>query len=278
MTETWYGIQVDVDLPLDVLAKLRHILEHVQFLSISLSRHNLGENVNFRQKTFATFIAGVLSSTPKLTALQMDIRFLRNDLSELWSSPVICDHLRNLESLELIRFGLENHSTKAYNTTNEAYNGGGSREPAFLVPTESARNLLHLATTMTEPCRLKRLRLSKYDVICTVNPGARVRCFSSSFLDLLRSHRASLLEVSITVDVWKASDDDDDIRTVTCPKLKTLIAVVDPDGRANFESFLVNHPNLEELDIAVVDGSASVDKDMDLWEAIKRGCTAPGAA
>jgi len=28
---TWYGIQIDVELPLEVLDKIRHILEHVHF-------------------------------------------------------------------------------------------------------------------------------------------------------------------------------------------------------------------------------------------------------
>jgi len=34
---------------------------------------------------------------PKLTSLQTDIRFLENDLiSEIWTSHVICDQLKNL--------------------------------------------------------------------------------------------------------------------------------------------------------------------------------------
>jgi len=270
MTQTWLGVQIEVDLPLEVLDKIRHILEHVEFISLFISRQNI-EDVGFRQITFAKFIAGVLSSTPKLTSLQMDIRFLRNDLtSEVWLSAVIRDHLRNLESLELLRFPLESHKTKAYSMTNDTHYRGG-REPAFLVSTQTAKNFQHLAT-LTAPSRLKRLRLSKYDVICTVNPEAAVRSFSSSFLDLLRRHRESLLEVTININVWKSCDD---IRTLILPQLKTLTAVVDTAGTANFETFLMNHPALEELDIQVNNGTAG---SRDLWEKIKRHCCASGEA
>jgi len=103
MTKPWLGIHIEVDLPLQVLDKIRHILEHVQFLSLCISPRN-GKDVDFRRQSFAKIIARVLSSTPNLTTLQMDVRFLKHDLSEVLTSRVICGHLRNLE---LLRFGLK---------------------------------------------------------------------------------------------------------------------------------------------------------------------------
>jgi len=148
MTQTWLGIQIDLDLPLEVLNKIRHILQHAQFVSLFTSRNKSktddGEqdDLDFRDESYAKFIAGVLSSTPKLTALQMDVRLicLNNLTRQVWSSRIIRDNLRNLESLELPLFDLESNATntKAYRTNRTYY--WRASEPYFGVSEESARN------------------------------------------------------------------------------------------------------------------------------------------
>jgi len=114
--------------------------------------------------------------------------------------------------------------------------------------------------------------LSKYDVQCTENPLLGVPSFTSSFFDILRSHHESLVEVSIPAYAWKAYDD---ICTVTLPQLKSLTAVLNADVTVNFETFLVNHPTLEEFEICVINDS--IHGMRGFWEAIKRRCTASSA-
>jgi len=273
MTKTWYGIQIEVDLPLDVLDKIRHILENVHFVCLlsSLCKSNTDNTNQFRNESYAKFIAGVLSSTPKLTCLRMDVRLLENDLTtEVWSCPIIRHHLKNLESLELPHLGRQNH-VEVYGTPTCLWETN-------LGQSEFPRNIEQLETTLlATPPTLKTLRLSKYLIDYAGywgNPQQRQGPpISTSLLNLFRSHRESLEEVSIPVNVWKSSSDD--IRTVTMPHLRSLTATVSPAGSFNFGTFLINHPKLEELDVGVLDLDFDIcrDRRVALWEAIKRHCT-----
>jgi len=270
MTRTWTGIQIEVDLPLDVLDKIRHILEHVQFISLVISD---SESADIRNENYAKFIAGVLSSTPKLTALQIDVRLLENDFSQVWSCHVIRHHLKNLETLELPLLDLQGNATEEDCRTNGTYRR--AKDTHVLVPEDYAKNLEQLATALVEtavPCRLKRLWIPKTAFYVTSNwenPRPEVGPFTRTVLDLLRSHRESLVEVSIP-NVWRASDD---VRSVILPQLKSLTTSVSSAETFNFETFLTNHPKLEELELHVNDD----DDDHELLKAIKRRCSAAGA-
>jgi len=309
MTQTWLGIQIDLDLPIGVLNEIRHILEHVQFVSLFTSRNKSNtedgkqDYLDFRDEKYDKFIAGVLCSTPKLTALQMDVRFilLNNLTSEVWSSRIIRDNLKNLESLELPLLDLKRNATtttkaKAYRS-NRAYYWGAS-EHCFGVSEESARNFEQFAATLAEtaPQRLKRLWLPKHIDDCSGESGPRVfnsevGPFTICLLNLLRGHVGqSLLELSIPADAWKSTDDIlvlrpfdlcpdiSDIHTVTIPHLKTLTTVLPTSANVNFETFLINSPALEELDIEVDDSSSPCEMDAadEFWEAFKRRCSASG--
>jgi len=65
--ETWHGIQIEADLPLEILDRIRHILEHDQFVSFVISRSIPDDKCDFLHESYAKFIAVVLGSTPKLT-------------------------------------------------------------------------------------------------------------------------------------------------------------------------------------------------------------------
>jgi len=270
---TWNGIQIEVDLPLNVLDKIRHILEHVQFVSLLTNQSKSNSNIDrvdeFRNESYVKFIAGVLSSTPKLTCLQMDVRLLENSLnSEVWSSPTIRDNFKNLKSFELPHMGRQNHK-KIYGTKVYAW-------LAHIRPNRSsefASNLDHLESTL-QSSALKTLRLSKY-ILDNTRPSERQQAppITTSLLDLFRSHRETLVEVSIPVDVWKSFDD---IRTLIFPQLKTLIAAVSFAASVTFESFLTNHPKLEQLDIFFYDGGTNWQHDMGLWGVIKQHCSVTG--
>jgi len=47
-------------------------------------------------------------------------------------------------------------------------------------------------------------------------------------------------------------------------------------ANVNLETFLSNHPKLEQLDILVNDGGTDMQNNMDLWGVIKRHCSAAG--
>jgi len=282
MAQTWHGIQIDVDLPLDVLDKIRHILEHVQFVSFVISRETLEDSkFDFRDGNYSELISGVLSSTPKLTALQMDVQILENDLRQVWwSSAIIRDNLKNLESLELSFLGLVGDAIdKAMIRSNGTYRR--AKEILYYVHLDSAGNLEQLATALAAetkpPPRLKRLRFPKSLVDLSdleEIPRPEIGSFTRSVLQLLRSHRDTLVEVSITVCAWEASEY---VRTLNFPQLRSLTSVSSGDSVVNFESFLMRHPKLEELDLSVIDFRDYEDEDMDLWKAIKRRCAAAGA-
>jgi len=281
MTQTWTGLQIEVDLPLDVLDKIRHILQHVKFLSLVISPLD-PEFALFRghNQNYANFIAGVLSSTPKLTSLQMHICLLEN-LTEVWTSAAIRDHLRNLQTLEMFLLDLGGNSTKAmYRTNGPLLKRATKNTDFFVISEECAVNLQQLATALVEtapPCRLKRLWIPKFlykSSAETGNPHAELR-LRRSVLDLLRSHRGSLVEVSIPLAVW---NDPGDIATVTLPQLKSLTTIVSPDDTVTFETFLLHHPKLEELHLQLdVSDYEREDVDTDIWKAIKRRCAAGGA-
>jgi len=181
ITQTWTGLQIEVDLPLDVLEKIRHILEHVELISFVISEERL-EDYNFCDECYVKFIAGVLSSTPKLTALQMDIAFFLTDLSEVWSSPIIRDHLKNLESLELPYYDLDSNAAKnSYRTIGGTRTYRRVEDPYYFIPEESATSLQQLVTILeTAHTRLKRLRVSKFTVDEPDEPD-EVRPFLRSF-------------------------------------------------------------------------------------------------
>jgi len=110
------------------------------------------------------------------------------------------------------------------------------------------------------------------------NYRRRLGPFTITFFNLLRKHRKSLLEVTIPLDAWRPPHDSpDDISAVTLPQLKSLTAVVSPDETLNFETFLVNHPKLEELDVHVDNVGWDPRVEINFWEAIKRRCSAAGA-
>jgi len=77
----------------------------------------------------------------------------------------------------------------------------------------------------------------------------------------------SLVEVSIPVEVWKASN----ITAMTLPGLKRLKVEFEVVDCPKFEAFLENLPLLDELDVSVVD-TPRVFVNISLLEVIKRRC------
>jgi len=126
---------------LEVLDKIRHILQHVHFvclLSSQCKSDSGNTNNQFRNESYAKFIAGVLSSTPNLTALQLDVRLLENSLTrQVWSFPIIRHHLKNLESLE---FPLLDTSRTTNINAYVTHDDDGVDAPGALAPEEAAIN------------------------------------------------------------------------------------------------------------------------------------------
>jgi len=272
MTQTWLGIQIDVDLPLEVLDKIRHILQNVQFISF-VTRPGESEmrDVDFTRQSYGKFIASVLSSTPKCTSLKMDIRFFLQNLSSIWCSSIIRGHLKNLEALYLPHGGLENQ-IKLYGTNNPLLLSWkiNFRHPEF------ARNFEQLAKVLETTPRLKSLHLTKYLADKNVRENLQQRQIppiTTSFLDLFQRHHETLVEVSIPLDVWKYSSEE--LATVIMPHLKSLTAVVYCDVAVQLQSFLRHHPKLEQLECRVLK-SLNFDRQqaIDMWEVIKRRCSA----
>jgi len=274
----WRGIQIEVDLPKEVLEKIQHILEHVQFISFIISQEQLEDNqFHFRDGKYAKFIAGVLSCAPKLKSLQMAVNILENDLSEVWSCPIIRHNLKNLESLELPHLGFKSNDAKTYRTIGSYRQIRHTYSP---ISKEFMMNFQQLATIVeTAPSRLKRLQLPKYQIDSPNNPEStytrEAALFTRSFLDLLQSHRESLVEVSIPVYAWDWNVLKV-IRSLTSTHLKSLTTVAYPSLDCSLEHFLKNHPKLKELKLTIMNDFTSGMKE-DMWKAIKRRCAAAGA-
>jgi len=139
----------------------------------------------------------------------------------------------------------------------------------YVNPDMSIRSMEQLATIETP--RLRTVHLTKYLVEARQSPLQLLPPMTRFFLELLRSHWESLVEVTIPVDVWQASDD---IRKMTFPQLKSLTTIVTCDVTATFEIFLMNHhKTLEELDVYFAEDMRRFSDKHYYWQAIARCIT-----
>jgi len=88
------------------------------------------------------------------------------------------------------------------------------------------------------------------------------------------------VEVSIPADAWDwqvQEFQDDILRSLRFPQLKSLTGVLTQNVGILLEDFLKHHPKLEELDVAIIDDTCVQDGEEDMWDGIRAHCNADGA-
>jgi len=99
------AIKIDVAVPIESLRDMNSILEPVTFLSfITLPRED-----KLPRGSLSKLVLHVLTSTSKLTHLQIDVRLMHRILYKVFSCPAVQSNLKNLKSLQIL-FKHENNN------------------------------------------------------------------------------------------------------------------------------------------------------------------------
>jgi len=233
----WRGAKIDVTLPIDVLEIINHILENVEFVSLYPMREIA---LNMPEEELIKFLLGVLSATPNLQYLQLDLNFMDKILHDVFSSPAVQANLKNLAVLDILEWRFEKGGFKVPWRSSACGNfedwGGGDddgEDGAF------ARNFLQLSEL---PMRLECLRIAKINPISVESE----KCMK--FVPaMLRNNRETLSELSLHSRLWEMEE----MKAIMLPNLKRLEVSITPSGQEVLCVFLTNHPLLEELNVAV---------------------------
>jgi len=249
---SWRAMKIDVTVPVEVLHEIRPILEQIEVLSLTINFI-----WDFELPGLEEFTKTLLTSTPKLTYVKMDVRLMHRNLVDVFSCPAVQTNLAKLKILEILTWDYETNNFLSANNrsvvSDDSIRDAGDDEETFTV------NMKMLTTAALQLSRLEGLHLTNDPCSSRLSFWKPVPVSK-----LLQNHRESLESLSVHLGSYWSCDD---LKTLTFSRLKCLtVNIEDNKDQESLEAFLKNHlSSLEELDIAVKE-----EFTQSLFEVIKK--------
>jgi len=268
------GIRLDVAVPIQVLHDINFILEQVNFLSfITLPRKD-----KLPRGSLSKFILHVLTSTSKLTYLQIDVRLMHRQLYKVFTSPAVQSNLSNLKSLQILFHQENKNKFKSKGSLNNVHTFQGNTDKSApwlhdnddIGDSSDEDDIIVLDSDSSEEIFSKNILLLAspefFKSLETLHvTKMKSKLISKSILLLLRNNQGTLRDLSLHLNAWSSTK----LKTMIFPRLKRLTASIDYDDQWILKAFLFNHlTSLDELDIAVVRGKF----DRNLFQLISSSC------
>jgi len=225
----WPGVRIDVFNLRGQLWKIpRAILHNVQLVSLICSEKICSTLVG-------TDIYHVLTSTPKISHLQLDIELLVSGLHDVFGCTPVQDNLKDLRRLDIVG-------------RNNRCNGNNIYRLSY--PVTCTYHILKSCEQLASilQCRLESLRIPKLRFYGEEEERREIQSIQATIMKLLQQNHETVREISLHLDFWKQ---DDDIGALKLPRLKILTVTIDKAEQETLEHFLVHHESLEEIEIAV---------------------------
>jgi len=221
----WRAIRVDISLPTKDLQNIpRNILQNVEFASF-FSEVGFENNPPFPSPSMIE----ILKSTPKISTLQLDIEVFKMSLRVVLNHNDVRNNLKSLKRLEIVYpkscTGYKNHTFKV-----------SSRNRLDVVFSEN----LNLLTTFLDNLESFCMTKVEFGSLSSI-------CIREGVVMLLQKNRNTLQEIAVHLAVWESTK----LVGLKIPRLTSLTATTRRQGQETLERFFIDHPSLEELDIAV---------------------------
>jgi len=213
-------------------------LEQIEILSLFTASMSILKLSNLEK-----FLQAVLTSTPNLVHLKLDVRLMHINLVDVLSCPAVQSNLKNLELLEILKWDSETNNFRIANSRS-------------IVPDDSWNDARDDEETLTgnmnmlTKSALKLARLEDFHL--TNDPCSLSLWFRNhiSISTLLQNNRETIQSLSIQLGKYCSCDH---LKTRNFPRLKCFAATtINSNDQESLTLFLNNHlSSLEELDIAV---------------------------